>query len=653
MSADQQLGPAVHWTPRPGAVAPLGARTLHRMQELIDHSEFLARVRAIRNRHSTAVALSPEQRDALIANFCWAEDWRRIKVSPQFSADRVHHVHFFGDCEIGAFAEELMQVAEGVSLPAGIYDCELINCVIEDDVCISRVGTLANCYVGHHSVIANCNLVTCSGSTVFGNNTEMAISIEVGGREVHSFAELTIQIAEAVAKNRQDQLLLNGYREFCRQYADATTRNFSMIEEAARVTNCSKLVDVYIGPGARVDNVTIVQRSTILSHADEQTCVTDGAWVSDSIIQHGCHVASMAIIDKSVLCEYSCVERQGKVSQSIIGPNTTIAEGEVTSSLVGPFVGFHHQSLLIAAMWPEGKGNIGSGANVGSNHTSKAPDQEIWPGEGTFFGLGVNIKYPTDLTAAPYSIFATAVNALPQRVEFPFSLINSPNRTHDGVSPAYNEIIPAWVLSDDIYLVMRNEGKYKSRNRARRSHIETEVFRPEIIDLMRDARVRLQKVPEIKHLYTDRDIAGLGKNFMMETARRGAVETYSFYIRYYALRGFYTQVEKTLAAEPGCGIREVLARQADNFRWQHERDVLSQEFPGLSAPELFYQLSQHQEKVARDVQASKERDDSRGMRIISDYRDAHAPASQDTFVQMMWKQTRELELQIEKYVSMI
>ena len=650
MARDVVVAPAVHWTPHPGALAPQAARMMQRLQELLQSSEFLARVRKIRERTSSAVALTPEQQDALIANNCSAEDWRRMRVSPNFIPERVHRVHFFGDCEIGAFTGQA-QVGEGVVIPTGIYDCQLMDCIVEDDACILRVGTLAHTYVGVGVVIANCNLVSCSGTTAFGNNMEMPISIEVGGREVHSFAELTIPIAESVAKNRHDSMLLSSYRAFCDQFAAAATCNFSIIEAGAHVTNCSKLVDVYVGPGARIDNTTLVQRATVLADADEPTHVGDGAWVRDSIVQHGVHVASMAIVDKSVLCEYSCVERQGKVLQSIIGPNTSIAEGEVTASLVGPFVGFHHQSLLIAAMWPEGKGNIGSGANVGSNHTSKAPDQEIWPGEGAFFGLGVNIKYPTDLTAAPYCIFATAVNALPQRIEFPFSLINSPTRTHEGVSPAYNEILPAWVLSDDIYLVMRNQSKYSSRNKARRSVIETEVFRPSIIDLMRDARVRLQQVPEVKHLYTDLDIAGLGKNFLMEQTRRAAVEAYTFYIRYYALRGFYQQAEKTLAGEPSCDIREVLARQADNFRWQHERDVLSQEFPGLDAPELFYQLSQHQEKVARDVQASKERDDNRGMRIISDYRDAHAPASQDKFVQLVWKQTEQLAERLKSLVQ--
>ena len=91
---------------------------------------------------------------------------------------------------------------------------------------------------------------------------------------------------------------------------------------------------------------------------------------------------TMGMVHSSVMCEHTHVERHGMLTDSVLGPNSGVAEGEVTASLCGPFVGFHHQSLLIATYWPDGKGNVGYGANVGSNHTSKAPDQELWPGEG-------------------------------------------------------------------------------------------------------------------------------------------------------------------------------------------------------------------------------------------------------------------------------
>jgi len=51
-----------------------------------------------------------------------------------------------------------------------------------------------------------------------------------------------------------------------------------------------------------------------------------------------------------------------QVSHTIACPDSAIATGECHHSLVGPFVGFHHQSLLIAALWPRGRGRYGGGS---------------------------------------------------------------------------------------------------------------------------------------------------------------------------------------------------------------------------------------------------------------------------------------------------
>lgn len=57
-----------------------------------------------------------------------------------------------------------------------------------------------------------------------------------------------------------------------------------------------------------------------------------------------------------LLMEHAHVEQEGKANQVIACPDAGIATGECHHSLVGPFVGFHHQSLLIAALWPGGRG---------------------------------------------------------------------------------------------------------------------------------------------------------------------------------------------------------------------------------------------------------------------------------------------------------
>ena len=181
--------------------------------------------------------------------------------------------------------------------------------------------------------------------------------------------------------------------------------------------------------------------------------------------------------------------------------------------------------------------------------------REPWPGEGTFFGLGVNIKFPSDFTKAPYSILASGVATLPQRCEMPFSLINARAESIEGVSPAFNEILPGWVLSDNIYAVLRNERKFAIRNKATRSRLDYEVFRPQIVDLILAARETLRKAegclpPERANSYTsggvsigpvyiDKDIPGLGKNFMKESARVEGLKAYTFYVRLYALKGLH------------------------------------------------------------------------------------------------------------------
>src|SRR5262249_19003119 len=196
---------------------------------------------------------------------------------------------------------------------------------------------------------------------------------------------------------------------------------------------------------------------TVLSSAEEPAGVLSGAAVVGSLLQWGSRVEGGALVERSVLTEHSAVERHGKVSASILGPNTAVAQGEVTSALLGPFVGFRHQALLIAAIWPEGRGNVSHGANVGANHSSRAPDQEARFGEGTFLGLGVNVKYPIDLSRAPYCFVACGVTLPPQRVLYPFALINVPSGPRPDVPGCYNEIVPGWGLSDNLYALKRTE----------------------------------------------------------------------------------------------------------------------------------------------------------------------------------------------------
>jgi hypothetical protein len=493
----------------------------------------------------------------------------------------------------------------------------------------------------------------------------LEVVVEGGCRAVPVFAEMDLDTAVCAAADRGDTNGQVNLLNAVESYAHALKSPCTIIMHDAQLHNCPLVSDALIGASAIIDASTI-ERTTLLSCAGESTLVEAGSCVRDSMLQWAVHVDSQAIVERSVMLTSSYAERHGKVLDAIIGPFTGVAEGEVSSSLLGPFVGFHHQALLIACFWPAGKGNIGYGANVGSNHTGKAPDQELWPGEGVFFGLGVNIKFPSDFSKAVYSLVATGVNTLPQRVDFPFSLIASPDAHHDGINPALNQIRPGWILSQNVYMVLRNETKFAKRGaKSQRLTVGHHIFRPSTIELMRTSRDLLERIGnEDTAIYTSKQVPGLGKNYMSEASRVEAVETYTRFIRRYGLYGLLAKAQEASDAkskawggghqtlrvfldkhvsdevEPNMGEWDycytgVVARRGDGSGsreksfWAHQALVLAEEFGGAKAvaertiASLLQELVVGEEKLAADTLSSKNKDNRRGEATIAGYNEAH------------------------------
>jgi hypothetical protein len=627
--------------------------------ELLETSHFIASLRVLKGSQGRSRLfgdrvrpLTEREVDALKSRGNRSSDWGRVLVAERFTPAFIVNSAFFGDCVLGVLAGEEVPVDTATSLPSGIYNSTIVSSEVGNGCFVSDVALVSNYILKERCVVFDTGALTASPKCAFGNGREIAIGIETGGREVTSYAEITIPVATVVATRRGDREFLAAYREFVKSYVDSCTAPFGVIERGGVIRHAVRVEDVYVGEGALIDGATNVQNCTLLSTPEERTGISHGAYVRNSCLQYGCDVTSMAIVDDSVLTEHSHVERHGKVTQSIIGPNTGVAEGEVTASLVGPFVGFHHQAMLIAALWPEGKGNVGYGANVGSNHTSKAPDQEIWCGEGFFFGLGVNIKFPSDFTDAPYSLVATAVDTLPQKVDLPFSLINKPSRAFGGVPPAYNEIFPAWVLSENLYSVLRNEGKYKKRNKAKRTQFVFDVFRRDIVEKMIVARGRLKNVEKVKEFYTDQDIRGLGKNFMLEKSRLKAIEVYNFYVEYFALQGLAARVAQLLAGGERARVASVYRDATGDADWEYRRALITSEGYGARPVEdNLRRFADIYERMARDTHQAKERDDIRGKKIIRDYNEANTQAPDDGFVKETWERARSVKAEMDALIA--
>ena len=626
------------------------------VRRLMEQSELVATTASLKSESASILfghkvrPLSPGEIEQLKEQGNHADDWSRISVAPLFRTDRIRNNRFLGRVVLGAYSGIPVDLGDGAELPTGISDSTIRDCEIANDALIHRVGLLSRTIVQPRAAVVSVDSMTCNGETTFGCGAELVLGNESGGREVRSFAEMTVSVTSRLASNRSDRSTQERYQQLIETYLDRIRTSWTLIASGAIVKDTGQLVDCYVGPHAVISNARRVAQSCLCSNAAEPVKIRDGSCVMQSILQWGASVESMSLVDTSVLCEHSHVERHGKLTASVLGPNSGVAEGEVTSCLVGPFVGFHHQALLIAATWPEGRGNVGYGANIGSNHTGRAPDQEIRCGEGVFFGLGVDIKFPADYSRSPYSVFASGITCLPQRIEFPFSLINTPRLHTDGLSSLINEIVPGWVLAENLYMIRRNEAKYQQRNRARRESFDFDVFRPEIIELMRVARDRMMQVDQ-RAYYTDKDIPGLGKNYLTDAARQTSIETYDFHIGWYARKGLRQQlIDRGLRASDAAASA-LLEQSSDDPDWELQRTLLHEEAGPLDIRTLLEELVDRERKIAEDVVRARAKDERRGRKIIDDYDDVHHIAVDDEFVRVTWQRFESRYGEIQKLLS--
>lgn len=338
------------------------------------------------------------------------------------------------------------------------------------------------------------------------------------------------------------------------------------------------------------------------------------------------------------------------VASTVLGPDVHVSAGEVHASVIGPNTNAHHQSLLIGILWPLGRGNVGYGANVGSNHTGRLPDQETTAGEGTFWGLSNVIKFPVDLSYAPYSIVAAGTTLPPQRVCLPFSLIVG--------QPEGNEIIPGWVLQSSPYTIVRSEKKYATRRKAKRHFHYTgwKILRPETVALCRWGKLVLE---------TDSDAESLavGANKLTERARGVGIKAYMECMQLYALRGLF---EFLLERTDGCKLPlspvdlEFELRDSSPLDlivldplkaswpvfpwddisanpWKFQKALLHDCFPMEGNILVWVEdkleiLNALEQDLARRILKSKKRDDTRGHQIVPGYLQSHVSAEEDPVV---------------------
>jgi len=521
----------------------------NRLREILKASPALAFARSAQTlwskawKHGRRLNESEAQQLREQGNTC--TDWAGLRLLGLGSLSSIVQCRFEGqvllDSEAGSSTLIRSRIRNSKIGASKVEDSGLLDGVwVEDGASIRRVGTI-------------------SSGFQFGLGLAIHPGSETGLRRVFLMDGWLLQDCTDMANlppAAQDVLAKE-----LQSYLKDVDAKFTWIGSGANVESTPVIEDCFVGQNSMIRGATALRRCVLSSTEEAPIHIGDGAIAENSVLETGTAIRSHGQVRRSMLLEHSSVERAGQVAESVLGPNTHIAKGEVTASLVGPFVGFHHQALLIGALWPEGCGNVGYGAKVGSNHTGRKPDQEIRPGEGAFFGLGCSIKFPANFEESPYSLFAADVSVPPQRLAFPFSLIAPASSSPRGAE-GLNEILPGWVWAENAFALIRGAYKFQDRNRAMRhvfpnppvseksplrgTFLSAGLFAPTLEAHVLKALAALKNAARRnKAFYLEREIPGLGRNFLSRKNLASGISAYENYLKFVQFR--IVSLKSTLA----------------------------------------------------------------------------------------------------------
>ena len=80
-------------------------------------------------------------------NGCSCDDWSRVRVKEGFDPSRCVNVIFSGDITLGVFSEPFTDES-GISIPSGILNARLHNCIIGSNVIINNIGD----YIANYNI---------------------------------------------------------------------------------------------------------------------------------------------------------------------------------------------------------------------------------------------------------------------------------------------------------------------------------------------------------------------------------------------------------------------------------------------------------------------------------------------------------------------
>ncbi len=273
-----------------------------------------------------------------------------------------------------------------------------------------------------------------------------------------------------------DQPLQEALLKITQNSMDSRRGFYGTTGDQCVIKNSLILKDVKIGSHCYIKGANKLKNLTINSSREEPTQIGEGVELVNGIIGYGCHIFYGCKAVKFILGNNASLKYGARLINSFLGDNSTISCCEVLNNLIFPAHEQHHNNSFLIASLVMGQSNIAAGATIGSNHNSRANDNEIQAGRGFWPGLCTSIKHSCRF--ASFVLLSKSDYPAELDIPFPFSLLSN-NTAKDQL-----EVMPAYWWLYNMYALARNTWKFRNRdNRKNKTqHIEFEPFAPDTIE---------------------------------------------------------------------------------------------------------------------------------------------------------------------------
>lgn len=447
--------------------------------------------------------LTPSEITRLEENRCHAEDWQKITVGENFSADRLYDVQFIGECSIGSNSDTVT-TDMGFELPTGIRHARIINSTIGDNTLVENVSAfICNADIGDNCIVNNVSVIQTTEGTTFGQINTISVMNEAGEGNVVLYSGLTSQIAAltvlppCLGEQYDDG---DATIEARRQAKDAVRRMVmeevmsrmpkrTLIEDNVRITDTIEITNSWITQWTEVRGAQRISETTLWSRQDNSVFVGAGAILDGCIVTLGSSVSNNAIAKNCFIGENSTLTDGFSATDSLFFANSYMANGEACAAFCGPFSVSHHKStLLIGGMYSFY--NAGSGTNF-SNHAYKmGPIHYGIMERGAKTASGTHILWPAHIGA--FTMCMGKIATHPDTSALPFSYVIG-DGTDTYIVPARN------IATVGTY---RDAAKWPRRDMrpqgSRRSMVDTEWLNPSTMTKVVEAKVTLEALRDQK-----------------------------------------------------------------------------------------------------------------------------------------------------------